>query len=123
MSEEFKRVHKEAHKNLVEVDCVPLTPLFINRFTRINFFSLDVEGYELNFLESIDFESVKIDTIITETSSNITKNLLLIDFLINKGFTCYGSLVPRSYLFIHRSVGYCYRLLKTKTLDNLLHNF
>jgi len=124
MSEEFKRVHKISQlKDAVVVDCLPLAPLINQRFTKINFFSLDVEGYEYNFLDSIDFEAVQIDVIITETSSDATKNSLIVQYLKIKGYTCYTSLIPRSYLFIHHSVKYCYRLIASKNLNDLLKNF
>ena len=42
--------------------------------TRINFFSLDVEGSELKVLETFDFDKVKIDVLIVET-----------DFIHNQG--------------------------------------
>jgi len=123
MSENFKILHKDAHKKTLEIDCLPLTPLIKPRFPKINFLSLDVEGYELPFLESLDFTELQIDVIVTEKSDNTTKNAILIEFIEEKGYSCITSVIPRSYLFIHHSVKYCYSKVKSKTLDDLLKNF
>jgi len=107
MTEKYKNQYKDYHKNLVEVDCVPLTQLIKQRYSRINFFSLDVEGAELDFLESIDFDEIQFDIIIAEYSDEKTKNSMLEEYLIARGFMLYKSVVPHSYLFIHKTVDYC----------------
>jgi len=59
----------------VEVLCRPLSAMLEEHgVTRINFFSLDVEGAELKVLETFDFDKVKIDVLIVEA-----------DFLENQG--------------------------------------
>lgn len=51
----------------VEVLCRPLSAMLEEHgVTRINFFSLDVEGAELKVLETFDFDKVKIDVLIVE---------------------------------------------------------
>ena len=52
----------------VDVPCRPLSAMLEEvGVTRINFFSLDVEGSELKVLETFDFDKVKIDVLIVET--------------------------------------------------------
>jgi hypothetical protein len=52
----------------VDVLCRPLSAMLDEHgVTRINFFSLDVEGAELKVLETFDFEKVKIDVLMVET--------------------------------------------------------
>jgi FkbM family methyltransferase len=59
----------------VDVPCRPLSAMLEEvGVTRINFFSLDVEGSELKVLETFDFDKVKIDVLIVET-----------DFIHNQG--------------------------------------
>lgn len=51
----------------VDVLCRPLSAMLDEHgITRINFFSLDVEGAELKILETFDFEKVKIDVLMVE---------------------------------------------------------
>ena len=51
----------------VEVPCRPLSAMLEEYgVTRINFFSLDVEGAELKVLETFDFDKVKIDVLMVE---------------------------------------------------------
>jgi FkbM family methyltransferase len=52
----------------VDVLCRPLSVMLEEYdVTRINFFSLDVEGSELKVLETFDFEQVRIDVLMVET--------------------------------------------------------
>ena len=51
----------------VDVPCRPLSAMLDDYgVTRINFFSLDVEGAELKVLETFDFNKVKIDVLMVE---------------------------------------------------------
>jgi FkbM family methyltransferase len=53
----------------VEVPCRPLSTMLEEYgVTRINFFSLDVEGAELKVLETFDFDKVKIDVLMVEAN-------------------------------------------------------
>ena len=61
--------------------------------TRINFFSLDIEGGELSILKTIDFEWITFDVILVETarlsdSANEKKEYMgqVKDLLISKGY-------------------------------------
>jgi len=55
----------------VTVPCAPLSELFsMHGLKRINFFSLDVEGSELNVLQTIDWDVVQIDVLMVETDFN-----------------------------------------------------
>jgi FkbM family methyltransferase len=61
---------RESSENVdgVEVLCRPLSVMLEEYdVTRINFFSLDVEGSELKVLETFDFEQVRIDVLMVET--------------------------------------------------------
>lgn len=58
---------KDNVKDYVEVPCRPLSQMLEeNGIDRINFFSLDVEGAELNVLQTLDWEKVKIDVLLVE---------------------------------------------------------
>lgn len=51
----------------VDVPCRPLSAMLEEyNATRINFFSLDVEGAELKVLETFDFDKVQIDVLMVE---------------------------------------------------------
>jgi FkbM family methyltransferase len=60
--------------------------------SHINFFSLDVEGHELNVLKSYDF-SVPIDVILIETiSEKVKENYECAEILIRKGYRRLGTI-------------------------------
>ena len=54
-----------------------------NSITHIHYLSIDVEGSELDVLQSINFDIVKIDVISAENSDN---NIIVKQFLENKGY-------------------------------------
>lgn len=61
------KIVKGDDKDYVEVPCHPLSQMLEeNGIHRINFFSLDVEGAELDVLETLDWEKVKIDVLMVE---------------------------------------------------------
>jgi FkbM family methyltransferase len=54
-------------KHLIQVKVSTLQSILDElNITRVNFFSLDVEGYELSVLKGIDFNKVKFDLILVE---------------------------------------------------------
>lgn len=60
---------KGGHVHTHHVMNIPLQPVLDTyKFTTIDFFSLDVEGYELSVLKSINFQRTKIDVILVEAS-------------------------------------------------------
>jgi len=74
-----------------QMQCVPLGPVLeMAGLTKINFFSLDVEGAEFEIVQSIDFSKVKVDVFCVEADSfNTTKNELVRTHLRKNGFTLY----------------------------------
>ncbi len=57
------------------------------RINRVNFLSIDVEGYEYQVLKGIDFSKVNIDSLLIEISDAEIKNARKTrDFLKKKGF-------------------------------------
>jgi FkbM family methyltransferase len=88
----------------IEVTCKPLHDIFRENVTDINFFdffSLDIEGAELNALKSVDFSVVGFGIIFVEISQDFErKNLALRQFMSDKGYNFlmeYG----RSYWFVN----------------------
>ena len=60
------------------VPCVPISMLLnMLRVRHINFFSLDVEGAELEVLKTIDFKRVQFDVICMEGHSSETHQILI----------------------------------------------
>ena len=68
-----------------------------HNITHINFFSLDVEGNELNVLNGIDFNKTTFDYILIE-SRNIN---CINNFLLEKGYKNMFKLSHHDYLFIN----------------------
>jgi FkbM family methyltransferase len=58
---------RRGYKQLIQVKVSTLQSILDElNITRVNFFSLDVEGYELSVLKGIDFNKVKFDLILVE---------------------------------------------------------
>ena len=68
----------------VDIKCFSVTKLLLeNNLTNIDFLSIDVEGSELDILESVDFNKIKIDIILAENNYQDSKLSL---FLKTKGY-------------------------------------
>lgn len=57
-----------------------------NNIKHIDFFSLDIEGYELNILNTIDFDKINIDFFTIEWSNNEKIKNDLIKFMTSKNY-------------------------------------
>ncbi|CAC5378943.1 unnamed protein product [Mytilus coruscus] len=80
-----KRIHK--NKDLVEIECFPLYSLMLalNR-TTIDFFSLDVEGDEVNVLKTIPFDKLNIKMMTVEYAHGGAGGADMQRFLQSKGY-------------------------------------
>lgn len=106
MSPSFKNQwHHTQHPHSVEVFCGPIAhPLCLLGITYIDFFSIDVEGAELDVIQSIDFERIYIHVMIVEADNhNITKNNAVREIMQSQGFLIDTTSVKRSDLFINRN--------------------
>ena len=86
----------EKKSNYIEVACDNLTNILLNNNSPnlINFFSLDVEGFEFEVLKGIDFNKYNFEYFLIET-----KNLEIINFLKNKNYSFIKKLSHHDYLF------------------------
>jgi FkbM family methyltransferase len=94
-----KMSHAEGHKILEEIP-VPVLPVdtIINQYCKGHFpefLSLDVEGYEMEILQSIRFGSsdpivICMETISYATDGGGTKNQSLISYLLSRGYLHYA---------------------------------
>ena len=72
----------------VNIKCFDVTKLLLkHKLTKINFLSIDVEGSELDILESIDYNKIRIDIILAENNYNDSR---LASFLETKGYELAG---------------------------------
>lgn len=99
----LRQWHGQMHPKTVSVYCGPLAhALCLLGITEIDFFSLDVEGAELEAIESIDFSRVNIHVMIVEADEhNRTKNERVREHMFANGFVCEQGVVERSDLFVN----------------------
>jgi len=86
---EFERRFKENQRSefIVQVPVSTLTSILEKyNFSKIDLFSLDVEGYEISVLGGLDFTKFRPTYIMVETGSDIRKSAME-DFLTSKGYT------------------------------------
>ena len=105
MSEEFKQRWHPTIKDseLLSISCVPLQPILnLVNLRHINFFSLDVEGGELEVIRGIDFNCTRFDVITMEANAkNPTEHHRTIrDILTSHGYIFHGQ-IQRNYWFVH----------------------
>ncbi|KAL7640214.1 UNVERIFIED_CONTAM: hypothetical protein RMT77_009628 [Armadillidium vulgare] len=93
-------VGNESHKEgLVEVQCLPIYSILLalNR-TTIDYFSLDVEGHELEVLQTIPWNKVNIITLSVEFCHGKSGKNGLKSFMESKGYIVYTNYKQKSGL-------------------------
>ena len=84
-----KTYFAEERLNQLSMPCIPLDDLLREKkVEHIHFFSLDVEGVELDVLKTINFDQVVIDVFMIEMHEKRTphEHVLVRDFLETKGY-------------------------------------
>jgi hypothetical protein len=77
-------------KSSPKVPCFPVASLLtaLNR-TKVNYFSLDVEGYEFDILQTIPFDKIHIYVLSVEYSHTLGGKRELQRFMESKGYVTY----------------------------------
>jgi len=91
-------------KEAIEISCFPLTTL-LTRFgvRHIDFWSLDVEGGELEVLETMDFSQVSVGVIVVEQDGLIPeKDKNITNLLLENGFFIKEKVGTNTY-FVHKT--------------------
>jgi FkbM family methyltransferase len=97
--------HKKEKKNRVEVKTATLTSLLEkNNITKIDFFSLDVEGYEISVLNGLDFIKYRPKYILIETENRLNYQIVVRDYMIEKNYKFLERLSLNDDLFIDNSI-------------------
>ncbi|MEN6553996.1 MAG: FkbM family methyltransferase [Methanobacterium sp.] len=97
--------HLLEHKNsikekLIEVPAITLNKLLAkHNITKINFVSLDVEGYEISFLNGFDLKKYKPEYIMIETTTFENRRKVILDYMEEKGYTVIDELSCNDVLF------------------------
>jgi FkbM family methyltransferase len=92
------------YKEAMEISCAPLNTL-LTRFglRHIDFWSLDVEGGELEVLETMDFSQVSVGVIVVEQDGhNPGKDRKITDLLLKNGFLIKDTVDTNTY-FVHNT--------------------
>lgn len=102
MSDSFKRQWYHKRTQLITVPCKPMSA-YLDGTAHVDFFSLDVEGAELEVLLTIDFTRITIDLFMIELDNHdLDKNWKVRRLLTNLGYVECPKAVRRSGLFLHR---------------------
>jgi len=86
--------HKDIHNaalapaNITVIPCIPFSSVLSKLgITHIDLWSLDVEGAELQVLETVDWKAVSVDVIVVEAPGyDEAKDQAVIDLLLSQGF-------------------------------------
>lgn len=107
MDEERVKSHKEfvSKFNLQsrEVPCCTLQSLIDkHNITYIDFFSLDVEGYEIEVLDGLDFNKVRPICILIETTESSENQKKIFEYMDRVGYDNIEKMSANDVLFIDR---------------------
>lgn len=93
--------HKsEISNKLVEVPAITLDKLLVKHgITKVNFVSLDVEGYEISVLNGFDIQKYKPDYIMIETTTFDNRRKVVIDYMNEKEYSMIDELSCNDVLF------------------------
>ncbi|XP_076169651.1 uncharacterized protein LOC143147854 isoform X2 [Ptiloglossa arizonensis] len=84
-------VHSGVH---ITVQCFPFIHYMMAlNITTVNYFSLDIEGNELQVLKTIPFDMINIETLSVEFSHIEAGRKELIDFMESRGYSVYSFVV------------------------------
>ncbi|XP_012148327.1 uncharacterized protein LOC100879131 isoform X2 [Megachile rotundata] len=93
------------------VQCFPFHHLMAAlNVTVVNYFSLDIEGHELEVLKTIPFDEISIETLSVEFAHLEVGKTELIDFMSSKGYYVYSFVVRTDHLahdiiFVKKDMG------------------
>jgi len=116
----FTNAQTNEEGGTIEVHCGPLW-FYLEQIgiSHIDFWSLDVEGAEIDILKTVDFEKVQIDVIISESVNRLEGTAERAEavrvFLRQKGYLILQSIsVENSDTFLHKSVCHRYEFPECK---------
>jgi len=109
MAPSFRARWSHKHKRFRRMKCVKMTSLMRQqRFTFFDFFSLDVEGGELEVLQSIDFKEFLFGIIVVETDHHSPRrNAVVKAFLHSQGYIMWEKMKTNSW-FMNKAFWYQY---------------
>ncbi|ODM94854.1 Protein Star [Orchesella cincta] len=98
------------YQTVVKVQCMPLFSLLAAmNVSVVDYFSLDVEGNELQVLKTIPFDKILIKTLSVEFIHTEEGKELLLEFMLSKGYGLAGEVtfvnnLANDLIFVHPSV-------------------
>lgn len=118
----LKRVDREKTKEIIDVECLPLTDVMTrNGIYFIDFCGIDTEGNEIEVVKSINFEKIFVKFFLIE---NYCKEKELRAFMRSKGYYLIKTLTSDD-LYVHTSIlmgssKLFWLAVKANTIDRLL---
>ena len=101
-------IRKSYRKNYRQIVSVPATTLtsLLKKYdvNKIDFFSLDVEGYELSVLNGLDFEQFRPSYILIETANDQNYQNIIKDYMQKNDYKFLESLSGNDDLFMDRQL-------------------
>lgn len=101
-------IRKSYRKNYRQIVSVPATTLtsLLKKYdiNKIDFFSLDVEGYELSVLNGLDFEQFRPSYILIETANDRNYQSIIKDYMQKNNYEFLESLSGNDDLFMDKQL-------------------
>jgi len=97
------RFHEEIARDVVITQCFPLYSILLAiGQTRVDFFSLDIEGSEMDVLKTIPFDKIDIEILLIETNKS---NVTAMNSLLSPHGYEMTPLPPFDHLFVKNNLG------------------
>ena len=92
--------HRKENTNIVEVPAITLDKLLEkHNIKKIDFFSLDVEGYEISVLNGFDIEKFLPTYMLIETTTYQNRIDIIFEYMENKNYKVVERLSCNDFLF------------------------
>ena len=104
MSDTFRRAWHDSSKRSMRVDGIPCKPMssYLKGVNMVDFFSIDVEGAELDVILTINFHKAHVDIFMVELDHhNPERNYKVRQVLFNLNYIECVGVAPRSAIFLN----------------------
>jgi len=101
----IRKSYRKNYRQIISVPATTLTSLLKKYdFNKIDFFSLDVEGYELSVLNGLDFEQFRPSYILIETANDQNYQSIIKDYMQKNNYEFLESLSGNDDLFMDKQL-------------------
>ena len=102
----YYRNEKVKNNKIIEVPVITIDELLtVHKISKIDFFSLDVEGYEISVLNGMDFSNIRPKYFLIETANKENYQKTVRNYMKDKDYCFITRLSGNDDLFVDNTIG------------------